>query len=267
MSAQILYWVDIDGQTYYHFSPVAGELRKVEVGLEVNALAARASGGLVMTTPRGFALWDEQTAALTVLALPPTEPAATRLNDGAVDSAGRFWAGTMRVGSEGDPARGNLYRLEGDHTVTRMDSGFIASNGIGWSPDAKTMYFTDSRRQVIYAYDYDVLTGAIEHRRPLIQLSDEGSVPDGLTVDSEGGIWSGWRIVRYDPEGKQEREIALPVQYPTSCAFGGPALDELYITSAITWLSAQERADQPLAGDVFRLKLGIKGQDFPRFLG
>jgi sugar lactone lactonase YvrE len=237
----------------------------------VNALAPRASGGLVMTTPRGFALWDEPTAALTLLALPATEPPATRLNDGAVDPAGRFWAGTMRVGSEGDPARGSLYRLDPDHSVTRMDAGFVASNGLGWSPDGTTMYFTDSRRLVIYAYDFDVSTGAIEHRRPLIEMPDDAGIPDGLMVDSEGCIWSAhwgdWRLVRYDPEGKKERDIALPLHYPTSCAFGGPALDELYITSATAWLSAEERADQPLAGDVFRLKLGIQGLESPRYLG
>ncbi len=270
--AQVLYWVDIYGQTFYRFSPTTGELRKVEVGLQVGVLAPRVSGGLVMATQRGFALWDEERAALTFLADPEADHPETRFNDGAVDPGGRFWAGTMLEGSEEwDTAPGNLYRLDPDHTITRMETGIAISNGMGWSPDWKTMYFTDSPRQVIYAYDYDVLTGAIEHRRPFIQTPGEASVPDGLTVDSEGCIWSvrwgGWRVIRYDPQGKKEREIVLPVQYPTSCTFGGPNLDELYITSAATALNAQKRGEQPLAGDVFRLRPGVKGLEYPRFLG
>jgi sugar lactone lactonase YvrE len=269
---QVLYWVDIYGQAFYRFSPATGDLRKIEVGVQVGALAPRISGGLVMATRRGFALWDEQSAALAFLADPEADHPETRFNDGAVDPAGRFWAGTMLEGSEEwDKAPGNLYRLDPDHSVTRMDTGFAISNGIGWSPDWKTMYFTDSPRQVIYAYDYDLLTGAIENRRPFIQTPGELSVPDGLTVDSEGCIWSarwgGWRVIRYDPQGKQEREISLPVQYPTSCTFGGAALDELYITSAATALSASKRVEQPFAGDVFRIKPGIKGLERPRFLG
>jgi sugar lactone lactonase YvrE len=270
--AQVLYWVDIYGQTFYRYVPATGELRKVEVGVQVGALAPRASGGLVMAAGHGFALWDEQSAALTLLGDLEGEHPEARFNDGAVDPAGRFWAGSMLEGSEDwDPAPGNLYRLDRDHRVTRMEAGLAISNGIGWSPDWKTMYLTDSPRQVIYAYDYDVVRGEIEHRRPFIQTPGEASVPDGLTVDSEGCIWSarwgGWRLVRYDPQGKPERELVLPVQYPTSCTFGGAALDELYITSAATRLDAQKRREQPLAGDVFRIKPGVKGLEKPRFLG
>lgn len=270
--AQVLYWVDIYGQTFYRFSPATGELRKFEVGVQVGVLAPRAAGGLVMATHRGFALWDEQSEALTSLADPEADHPETRFNDGAVDPAGRFWAGTMLEGSEDwDSAPGNLYRLDPDYTLTRMETGIAISNGIGWSPDGKTMYFTDSPRQVIYAYDYDQATGTIANRRPFIQTPGEASVPDGLTVDSEGCIWSarwgGWRIIRYDPQGKPERTISLPVQYPTSCTFGGPALDELYITSAAVRVSADKRSEQPLAGDVFRLKPGITGLKQPRFPG
>jgi sugar lactone lactonase YvrE len=225
-----------------------------------------------MATKRSFALWDEQSAALTFLPEPEGEHPETRFNDGSVDPAGRFWAGTMLEGSEGwKEAPGNLYRLDRDRTFTCMNRGFAISNGIGWSPDGKTMYLTDSPRQVIYAYDYDLLTGDIEHRRPFIQTPGEASVPDGLTIDGEGCIWSarwgGWRIIRYDPQGKQERAIALPVQYPTSCTFGGSALDELYITSASNKLNAQKRLEQPFAGDLFRIKPGVKGLEHPRFLG
>ena len=270
--SQTLYWVDIYGKTYYRFAPATGELWKITVGVQVGVLAPRVSGGLVMATDYVFALWDEQHETLTFLTDPEADHPETRFNDGAVDPAGRFWAGTTLEGSEEwSLAPGNLYRLDPNHALTRMDTGFAVSNGIGWSLDWKTMYFTDSPRQVIYAYDYDLLTGAIENRRPFIQTPGEASVPDGLTVDSEGCIWSarwgGWRIIRYDPQGKKERELDLPVQYPTSCTFGGAALDELYITSAATRLKAHQRVAQPWAGDLFRLKLGIKGLESPRFLG
>jgi sugar lactone lactonase YvrE len=133
------------------------------------------------------------------------------------------------------------------------------------------MYFTDSPLRVIYVYDFDAASGAIENRRPFIHTPEGKGVPDGLTVDSEGFIWSacwgGWKITRYDPTGKVERIIQLPVQYPTSCAFGGASLDELFITSAWKALSEEKRKRQPLAGDLFRLKVGIKGLVEPKFAG
>jgi sugar lactone lactonase YvrE len=133
------------------------------------------------------------------------------------------------------------------------------------------MYFTDSPLHMIYVYDFDAVTGAIENRRPFIHTPDEKGVPDGLAVDSEGFIWSaswgGWKITRYDPDGRVAREIRLPVQYPTSCAFGGTSLDELYITSAWTALGEEKRIQQPFAGDLFRLQVDIKGLEEPKFAG
>jgi sugar lactone lactonase YvrE len=133
------------------------------------------------------------------------------------------------------------------------------------------MYYTDTPKKVIYAYDFDPASGAIENRRNFVYTPDEPGAPDGLAVDSEGFVWSarwdGWKITRYDPAGRVEREIRLPVQRPTSCAFGGAGLDELYITSASTGLSEQEKAAQPLAGDIFRLRTEVKGLPEPKFLG
>ena len=133
------------------------------------------------------------------------------------------------------------------------------------------MYLTDSPQYMIYAYDFDAATGAIENRRPFIHTSDEKGVPDGLAVDSEGCIWSarwgGWKVTRYDLSGKVERALQLPVQYPTSCAFGGEHLDELYITSAWTALSEEQKKQQSYAGDLFRVKTNIKGLEKPKFVG
>lgn len=269
---QTLYWVDIYSHAFHRYKPATGAHDVFQTGIAVGAVAPRANGGFVMATERGFAFWDEQSRQMTFLANPEAGVPTNRCNDGAVDSAGRFWAGTMTEAPERyHLAEGNLYRLDTDRSLHCMDRGFIITNGMGWSPDNTVMYVTDSPRKVIYAYDFDAATGALAHRRPFIHSPDEAGVPDGLTVDSEGYLWSvrwgGWKITRYDPVGQKEREMRLPVQYPTSCAFGGAELDELFITSAWTELNAAQRAQQPQAGDLFHLRPGVEGLPQTRFRG
>ena len=269
---QALYWVDIENNSFFRYFPTTNKYESFDVGVPIGVLALRAAGGLVMATKNGFAFWDPKTQALNFLANPEADKPHTRFNDGAVDSQGRFWAGTMCGLPEICSApEGSLYRLDPDGSVSIMETGIFIANGIDWSPDNKIMYFTDSTRHVIYAYDFDPATGAIANRRPFISTPDEIGVPDGLTVDSEGCIWSarwgGWKITRYDPTGKVEREIQLPVQCPTSCAFGGANLDELYITSAWNELSVEQKKNQPYAGDLFRVKTDTKGRVSPKFAG
>jgi sugar lactone lactonase YvrE len=133
------------------------------------------------------------------------------------------------------------------------------------------MYFVDSFRYCIYAYDYSAESGTIANRRTFVQTTPEGGIPDGLTLDTEGFVWiaycGGWRVVRYSPEGKLDREYRLPVANPTSCAFGGKRLDELYITSADLGLSEEDKRKHPQSGDLFCLRAGITGMDEPRFGG
>jgi sugar lactone lactonase YvrE len=263
---QALYWVDIYGHCFHRLCRATGEHQVFEVGLPIGVLAFRASGGLVMATQNGFAFWDAETQALRFIADPEADRPDARFNDGAVDRQGRFWAGTM-----GQGPTGSLYRLDPDGSVHRMESGITVANGIGWSLDDKVMYFTDSPLHIIYAYDFDPAAGEIENRRPFIYTPDEEGNPDGLTVDSEGFIWSarwgGWKVSRYDPAGKLEREVHVPTQYPTSCTFGGKQMDELYITSAWTLLNEQQRRNQPWAGDLFRLKTDTRGLEEPKFAG
>ena len=269
---QALYWVDIENNSFFRYFPTTSKYESFDVGVPIGVLALRVAGGLVMATKNGFAFWDPKTQALQFLANPEADKPHTRFNDGAVDCGGRFWAGTMCGLPEicNDP-EGSLYRLDPDGSISTMETRIFIANGIGWSPDNKIMYFTDTPRHVIYAYDFDAATGAIANRRPFISTPDEDGVPDGLAVDSEGCIWSarwdGWKITRYDPSGKVEREIQLPVQRPTSCAFGGAHLDELYITSAWTALSDEQKKNQPFAGDLFRVKTNIKGLESPKFAG
>ncbi len=268
---QALHWVDIANNCFYRYEPGTGKLETFDVGVPVGVLAMRAAGGLVMATKSGFAFWKRQDG-LRFIADPEADKAHTRFNDGAVDCRGRFWAGTMCGLEVACPQpEGSLYRLDTDLSLHVMETNVGVSNGIGWSPDTRLMYFTDSPLHLISVYDFDAATGAIENRRPFVHTPDEKGVPDGLTVDSEGFVWSacwgGWKITRYDPAGKVERIIQLPVQYPTSCAFGGATLDELYITSAWTALSEEKRQQQPFAGDLFRLKVGIAGLEEPKFAG
>ena len=260
------YWVNIEGNCFYRYYPATGKHEQFDVGQPIGVLRLRQAGGLVMALRDGIAFWDEQTHTPKIIASPEAGKPQARFNDGAVDRAGRFWAGTIAPG-----ATSSLYRLDPDLSVHTMETGITVSNGIGWSPDNRTMYLTDSRIRMIYAYDFDLVSGEIDNRRAFVHTPDVVDTPDGLAVDSEGFIWSarwgGWKIVRYDPTGKIEREIPMPVEYPTCCAFGGEALDELYITSAWTRLNDEQRKEQPDAGDVFRIKFGIKGLLEPSFVG
>jgi sugar lactone lactonase YvrE len=263
---QCLYWVDIEAKRYHRLYTATNSHEIVDVGEVLGVLAFRSRGGLVMATDHGFAFFNPETRRLEHISDPEEDKPETRFNDGAVDRQGRFWAGTL-----GDPFKNSLYRLDPDLTIHRMDTGFDISNGIGWSPDNKVMYFTDSTPGIIYAYDYDLATGSIANRRAFVERSVQSGVPDGLTVDVDGFVWSAvWGdhcIERYDPAGKLERRIDLPVQYPTSMAFGGQELDELYITSALYEIPREERYRFPLDGNLFCIKGLAKGIPEPMFAG
>jgi sugar lactone lactonase YvrE len=190
------------------------------------------------------------------------------LNDGKCDRRGRFWCGS-RDGALKDPA-GALYRLDPDFGCHRMDHGFIVSNGIAWSPDDRTMYFADTRAETVFAYDFDIDDGSISNRRVFFSTRDIEGRCDGATVDAEGFYWCalvhGGAIARWDPKGRLDRLVPLPVRQPTMCTFGGRNLDVLYVTSAAALAPAEQRASQPHAGALFAIHgLGVKGLEEPRF--
>jgi sugar lactone lactonase YvrE len=263
---QALYWVDIEERQIHRFHPDSGAHKVFTLDIPVGAVAFREGGGFVLATRDGFAYWDGSSSSLDFIADPEPGKPGARFNDGKVDPQGRFWAGTMAEG-----ASSSLYRLDPDGSVHTMIREVTIANGIGWSPDAKTMYFTDTLRYTIDAYDFDQNTGTITNRRPFVHDDEEAGYPDGLAVDSEGFVWSArigaWKVIRYDPTGAVEREIRLPVKNPSSCIFGGRHLDELYITTAWMALGDGERRQQPYAGDLFRLRTGIKGLEVHKFAG
>jgi sugar lactone lactonase YvrE len=184
-----------------------------------------------------------------------------RFNDAGVDPAGRVWAGSMHI-PESEPL-GELYRLDPGGRLTTVVKSVTTSNGLGWSPDGSLMYYADSPLRRVDVFDYDPATGEAFARRPFADLSGAEGVPDGLTVDLDGcvwvAMWGGSALRRFTPSGEQDAVLPVPVSQPTSCAFGGPGLADLFITTANVGLSEAERAEQPLAGRLLRMRPGPIG--------
>lgn len=263
---KVLYFLDITKGRLHRYDPLSEQYVVTELGLVVGSMGVRENGGWVMATRKGFALRNAAGDLAFIGDPDADENESVRFNDGKTDPTGRFWAGKMS-----NTPTNSLYRLDGDGSIHRMESGIGVSNGLGWSPDLKTFYYTDSPAKKIFAYDYDASSGMISNRRDFVVVPHDGGSPDGLAVDSEGCIWSarwgGWKVVRHAPDGSVLAEIPMPVELPTSCAFGGPNLDELYITSAYVAVPVERRAAQPMAGDLFRIKTGVKGLPEPFFKG
>ena len=246
---QVLYWVDILSSLLYIYDPATGENRALDVGRHVGTVVTRASGGLMLAVREGFASFDLETQELTLIANPEAHITGNRFNDGKCDPAGRFWAGTMAY--ENPTNQGSLYRLDTDFSVHKIFGDVAISNGIIWSLDHTTMYYIDTLRKNVRAFDYADDTGDISNERVIINVPEEIGMPDGMAIDSEGMLWvahyGGSCVSRWNPNTAQLLEkIDLPVTQVTACAFGGPNLDILFITSAAQELDAAELERQPL---------------------
>jgi sugar lactone lactonase YvrE/DNA-binding IclR family transcriptional regulator len=252
-----LLWVDILAPAIHVSDPATGEDRVVATEEMVAALAPRASGGFVAAARSGLRGFDG-TALGPVIAAPIAEGAALRLNDGRCDAAGRFWVGSLALDST--PDAGALHRLDPDGGAQQVLAGLHVPNGLGFSPDGRRLYLADSARRRVDVFDFDATRGTLADRRPFVALAEGEGVPDGLAVDAQGGVWialwDGWRVVRHAPDGTLERVVHLPVPRPTSCAFGGPGLGTLFVTSARVRLSAAQLAEAPLSGSVFAVDPG-----------
>ena len=254
-----LYWIDVTRGIVHRLDVDSGRDESFEVGQHVGAMALRQAGGFVLAVRGGFAGFDPSTGQIEPIAHTESARPTNRMNDGKVDSSGRFWAGSMAYAESG--REGSLYRLDADHSVTRLLTGLGISNGLGWSPDDSVMYHIDSLAQGVDAYDFDRATGTITNGRRLIDISPAQGTPDGMAVDAEGclwvALWNGWGVCRYRPDGTLDRQVRLPVRQVTCCSFGGPGLQDLYITTAARGLSPQELGEQPGAGGVFRHQPGV----------
>jgi sugar lactone lactonase YvrE len=262
-----LLWVDILGRSVHRYDPKTGDDTVQSVPAVVSLALPRRRGGVVIGLPDGLHLLDGPRSRRLVAIEP--ERADTRTNDGACDGVGRLWVGTMAL-DERSPAAA-LYRIDPDLTVTKVLTGTTISNGLGWSPSGRLFYFIDSPTRRVDVFDCDLAGGMIENRRCFAAVEVEGAVPDGLTVDAEGGVWvalhGGWGLRRYAPDGQLAAIVDLPVARVTSCCFGGEDLRDLYVTTRREGLGATELAEQPLAGALLRLDAGVAGLPTDAFAG
>lgn len=266
---QCLLFVDIMRGAVHAFDPRSGRDRVYHVDQPVGAIACAVRGDWVIAAGRGFSRLDPSTGRVTPLAEAAPGREDVRMNDGYVDRRGRFWAGTLSLTRES--GRGALYRLDPDGSVHTMVAPVTTSNGIDWSVDGGLMYYIDTRTDRVDVFDFDEPTGDLRNRRPFAAIAPGEGHPDGLVVDALGGVWVAlWRgheLRRYTPDGRLDRRVAIPASLVTKCAFGGPALDEVYVTTAWIDLSASEREQEPLAGSLFRFAPGMTGRPPNRFAG
>lgn len=264
-----LLFVDIMRGHVHEFNPSTGKDRVIEVGQPVGAIAPTVRGDWVIAAKDGFHRLDPKSGKSTLIAKVEADRTDTRMNDGYVDAQGRFWAGTM--GLSGVRDRGALYRLDPDGKVHRMLGPVSVSNGIDWSPDNRIMYYVDTRTSRVDMFDFDVSRGAIARRRLYVTIPEEIGYPDGLVVDESGFVWlclwEGGAVHRLNHDGLVDRIIPMPVTLPTKCAFGGPTLEDLYITTAWIGLDESEKTRQKHAGGLYRIRPGIKGRPPRRFAG
>ncbi len=267
----VLYWVDIDRGQIHRFDPAARENTTHTLPTKVSSIGRRRSGGLIASLKKNFAAFDPSSGSVEMLDLVEGDLPENRFNDGKVDRQGRFWAGTMNEIHVGRPDAA-LYRFDRPGEVRQMIPGVTISNGTGWSPDGRTMYYTDTLRYSVFAYDFDPATGGIANRRVFYEAEPEANgLPDGLTVDAEGFVWSALvnygRMLRFTPDGELERVVAFPPTRGTCCTFGGPDFRDLYITTARECLTEAEIREQPFAGSVFHCVPGCQGLPEPFFEG
>ena len=269
--AQVLWWVDIPAGLIHCYDPVARQNMTIDYGEPVGCLAVRETGGLVLATKSGFWFFDPETGAREAIHDPEPDLEFNRFNDGTTDAQGRFWAGTMKDGGEPEPL-GRFYCLDADLSVTPWKGEIYTTNGLAFSPDGDTMYFSDSNKAVrtIWKAAYDGATGTPGEPEVFFDTSVVPGRPDGGTVDAEGCYWQagidGWQLYRISLEGAVIQTVDMPIERPSRPMFGGPDLDVLFVTSLGVGLT--EGRAQPEAGSLFAVTgLGIKGLPQVRFKG
>ncbi len=272
--AGCIWWIDCIGKRLHRRSLAAGATAAVDVGEPVHSIGLRRGGGLVAALASGFGRLDPETGAFRALSWPEEARPDYHFNDGKCGPDGRFWAGSMPRNYTGDGGR--LYRLGPDGAVARIADGFTVPNGPGWSPDGSVFYIADSPAGAIFRYAFDLACGPPDGGvlGPRVVAVEPGLAPgwpDGMAVDAEGCLWSarwdGGCIARFTPQGAVDRVVDMPVSRPTSCAFAGPDLDILVVTSGTAGMDKATRAAEPLAGGLFAFSPGVKGAPVGTFSG
>ncbi len=270
-----LLWVDIPAGMVHESDESGHRIVSHDVGLPIGSFAPRMAGGYVLALETGFGVVDAEWSPWVPVGAHRSRPTPIRFNDGVCDPFGRFFAGTMGYGEE--PGAGTVFRLDApgaDGVIPEpvpVLTATTVSNGLGWSPDGRTMYFADSPTQRVDAFDYDPATGAPSRRRPLIAVAPGYGYPDGLTVDADGclwvALWDGGQVRRYTPDGELAGVVEVPVRRVSSCTFAGPDLGDLVITTARQGLDASVLAAEPESGSLFHCRTGFFGQPVARYGG
>ncbi len=267
--AQRLWWTDCVGLKLHAYDWRSRKYHLVREGLEVYGFRRNRPGGFVITNTTGVWLWDGEGAPRLVAG--EVDGSRLQLNDCCADSRGRLITASFFYNPTSDYEFGKLIGIDPDGRPHVLDDGYQLANGIGLSPDERTLYVTDTIARRIQAYDYDLPSGSASHRRTLVQVPGEEGIPDGLAVDADGFLWSaqwyGACVVRYDPAGCVERRIALPAKQISSLAFGGPDLTDIFLTSAAQSerLPVMPPGYDPdsglLGGALYHMNLGIAGRE------
>ncbi len=270
---QALYWVDIPAKRLHRWNLADGHSQSWEAPQMLACIARSSDGNWIGGMESGvFALTPQDDGILSTRLLSSVEHAqpGMRFNDGRCDRQGRFWAGTMLMDMSAGAQVGAMYRYSAgqEAPLTPQIDGFIVPNGLAFSPDGRTMYLSDSHPDVqkIWAFEYDIDTATPHSRRLFVDMTQHPGRPDGAAVDAEGCYWicgnDAGQIHRFTPDGTLDRSLTVPVKKPAMCAFGGPNLDTLFVTSI---RPAGDIRDQPLAGGIFALTPGVKGLTEPTF--
>lgn len=266
---QALYWVDIRAPALHRLDPATGATRTWPMPSRIGSFGLRESGGAVVALVDGFHLLDLDSGDLTFVA-GPGHVAGARFNDGKVSPDGRFFAGTMDEEQLARPIAA-LYRLDPDLTMHRVVDDLIVSNGLAWTADGRTMFHSDSKVPVVWAYDYDPDHGAVANRRVFARPTEEIGRPDGAAADEKGFYWSAGVsagvLNRWAPDGTLDRSIPLPCSSPTAPCFGGPDLRTVYVTSLRHGVPSDVLAAKPLSGGVFAVRVDVPGVPISRFRG
>ncbi len=264
-----LWWTDIHGKKLWWFDPATEDAGSIDMPDRVCCFAPRATGGFLLALAHELALFDPKSRAFeSFFPFEPDNP-NTRLNDGRTDRNGNFVAGGMNEITE--EADSSVVLVTPDLQVRTVIEKVSCANSICFSPDGRTMYFTDTPDQQILAYDYDAAAVALSTPRPIVDMHGEPGIPDGSCVDAEGYVWNaewmGRRVIRIAPDGRIDRVVEVPVDKPTCCAFGGTDLDTLYITTSRLGSTPERLAQEANSGGLFAMKTGVKGLEDVPFAG
>lgn len=270
---QSLFWLDIASRTLFRKGLAEMDSQSWSLPDFPGCLAEMVPGRIAIAMGDGLQEFDFRSEAFTLLRGAPSRSLGTRFNDGKVDPLGRLWVGTMqnnfRLNEASVPidrSDGVLYRFDAEGGVCIIERSIGVPNSFAWSPDGKLFYFADSLRGQIYVYDFDADTGTVCNKRVFFESPDHG-IPDGSTIDVDGCLWNArWAagaVLRITPEGKIDCVIEVPVPLPTSCIFGGPNFDVLYVTSARQGLSPTALDQSPLSGSVFAIHGLAQGMEVP----